>query len=859
MRVLLLFLALFVPAFALLAVAGEKNLRRDLPSSEPTMKRTPLIDAKDLTGADGEPPPLRGIVWKLDEMLMRTVESGYVKVAVELGELARDKRGPHFKRLRARYYNQPDPDKDPVLIYLVESPRLDGDPGALPGTSGERILTMPHGVSVSDGQNRPLFKSGDVVQFRLRERTVDAKGAAEIWYPERGVKIRGVGVTAAFPEDGDESGAVEKNVVATAPWKNGTLTLRTPGPLAAKREGEEIQIDASNGGTIETGEGKHTFTSATVTLKEREPATSDADDEELIEPERFELVGPWEYRPNDPATLQGLEFLQAGDGYWSGDWFEAGGTVKTVRRGPFELFGDGERRIRLEAGGASGRTSVNRDGGKREFASLHLFDGVAAFDLADGAVGRFEARTATVRPDSLRAAGDVKLRSDRLNVDGDKLAATWDEEKNLSARLTGKKKVWIPVREQAGGREGTAVFTNTGPLTLTVRGDRRKVVATDAVLARFLAAGDDAATDPPTLKCGSMELTDKEAGNGEPGESRIVALDGFVLTEPSRGFTASGETLQFDRYNRRGRTRGAPGSKAAVRVNDDEGRTQAVDADEIAFDITVRTFATSGRTVALLELDKGRWRIECDKSDGQWSEDKKPVALQLVGGVFAVGPENEELRGDRVVYDGIAQTMTVCGSPAVLRRGDALTISYDEIEVQLKDGRFARGMGRGKGTVDVRNTNAQDAAGIETSKVARWLAKLDGDTVFENNRVVIPNGGEFTGVNVSGQPVLTGRAGRIEIDIVEGKSAAGPEWEPQRLHATNGVHLEGTTDKGPVKVTADELSYDWKTRRVILLGNVRIDGEGYGAVGVLQRAEVLLTDDGVKIQRIKELSARKKR
>ena len=107
MRVLLLFLALFVPAFALLAVAGEKNLRRDLPSIEPTMKRTPLIDAKELTGTDGEPPPLRGIVWKLDETLFRTVESGYVKVAVELGELARDKRGPHFKRLRARYYNQP--------------------------------------------------------------------------------------------------------------------------------------------------------------------------------------------------------------------------------------------------------------------------------------------------------------------------------------------------------------------------------------------------------------------------------------------------------------------------------------------------------------------------------------------------------------------------------------------------------------------------------------------------------------------------------------------------------------------------------------------------------------------------------
>ena len=38
MRGLLLFLALFVPAFALLAIVGEKNLRRDLPSGEPTMK-----------------------------------------------------------------------------------------------------------------------------------------------------------------------------------------------------------------------------------------------------------------------------------------------------------------------------------------------------------------------------------------------------------------------------------------------------------------------------------------------------------------------------------------------------------------------------------------------------------------------------------------------------------------------------------------------------------------------------------------------------------------------------------------------------------------------------------------------------
>ena len=114
-RVLLLFLALFVPAFTLLTIAGEKNLRKDLPAGEPTMKRMPLLDADDLTDKDGEPPPLRGIVWKLDDALIRTVETNYVKFALELGELARDERGPHFKRLRARYYDRTDPDKDPTL------------------------------------------------------------------------------------------------------------------------------------------------------------------------------------------------------------------------------------------------------------------------------------------------------------------------------------------------------------------------------------------------------------------------------------------------------------------------------------------------------------------------------------------------------------------------------------------------------------------------------------------------------------------------------------------------------------------------------------------------------------------------
>jgi len=851
-RVLLLFLALFVPAFALLAIAGEKNLRRDLPSGGPTMKRMPLLDAKDLTGKDGEPPPLRGIVWKLDETLIRSVETDYINFTLELGELARDERGPHFKRLRARYYDRTEPDKDPLLIYVVESPRVEGDPASMTGSASNQILTMPQGVIVSDGEGRPLFRSSDIVLFGLKERTVHAKGAAEAWYPERGVRIRGLGVHAAFPEDGDESGTFEKDVVVTAPWKGGTLTLRTPGPMSAAREGERIRIRMSGGGTVETNEGLHAFTSATVTLTQREPDENDTPDTGSYEPESIELTGPTHYKPADPAAFHGLEFLEAGGASWSEGTFRAAGPVKTVRRGPFDLFGEGVRRVRLEAGKAYGRTKPGKDG-KRDFEVLYLEDCVEAFDLAEGAIGHLNAGRVRVMRESLTATGGVKLRSDRMNAEVDKLVVLLGRTKGaFTAHLTRVRTVRISVPEKDGGRRGTVLLTSEsadGHVSVEATARSHVVTATGPFVVAFRETGKPE-EEPSTLRAPSLRIIDRKDGDGSPSERRLTASGGFALRDPARRVDASGEKLDYEQVTQIGRIEGA----AKLHRVDDQGRTQSVSGDDLVFNLTAHTFAAKRRTVVLLNDDKGTWSIACDNADGQWAENRRPVALQLDGNVRAVGPDGEVLEGDRVAYDGIAQTMVVYGTPAKLRRGDDLSISYDRITVVVEDDRVVSCEGAGDGVLDMRNKGAKKAGGVDTARVTRWRAEISGKTLFENNVVVIPNGGDFSGIAAGKEAVITGHAGRLEIDLADDEAG---KKKPTGLRATKGVRIEGVTEKGPVKIRANTMSYDANTGRIVLLGDVRIEGAGYGAVGVLQRAEVLLTDDGVKIQRISRLSARK--
>ena len=97
-----------------------------------------------------------------------------------------------------------------------------------------------------------------------------------------------------------------------------------------------------------------------------------------------------------------------------------------------------------------------------------------------------------------------------------------------------------------------------------------------------------------------------------------------------------------------------------------------------------------------------------------------------------------------------------------------------------------------------------------------------------------------------GTPAIQATADQLEITF----QAEGQKRLPRRLHARGNVVLRGRGKKGDMRIRANELIYDWGSARLILKGKVRVEGEAYENIGTFEWAEVILTEDGVKIQRL---------
>ena len=159
MKQFAIWLCTFLPLCGLLlALSGGQSAPPNLPERELRVPTKPVLSSEDLVTERGE-APMPGLVLTLEDILVRAVESDYVRFSLELGSLARDEQGPYFKDLLARYYDKPERGGEAELRYDLQSPRLDADTATLLDEGGERRLVLPEGVVVRDARGQPLVET----------------------------------------------------------------------------------------------------------------------------------------------------------------------------------------------------------------------------------------------------------------------------------------------------------------------------------------------------------------------------------------------------------------------------------------------------------------------------------------------------------------------------------------------------------------------------------------------------------------------------------------------------------------------------------------------------------------------------
>jgi hypothetical protein len=236
--------------------------------------------------------------------------------------------------------------------------------------------------------------------------------------------------------------------------------------------------------------------------------------------------------------------------------------------------------------------------------------------------------------------------------------------------------------------------------------------------------------------------------------------------------------------------------------------------------------------------------------------DKREIVLaEARGAVEARGPKSEVLLGDRVTYDGISGAITVWGEPARLRRGDDVTVAYERIDVRVEGEEISVGRAeskKGPGILELKPKAGQKSRGGE--EIALWRAELNGAAEMDGRVLYVPKGGTLSGLKPDGKPAMRAKADQLEITF----EAEGQKRLPRRLYAKENVEVTGRGKKGDMKIRADELIYDWGTARLIMKGKVRVEGEAFENIGTFEWAEVILTEDGVKIQRLSKFELHEK-
>ena len=846
MKHFVIWISSFLPLCGLLlALSSGHGAPPDLPAREQRAPTNPVLSSEDLVTERGE-APIPGLVLTLDDILIRTVESDYVRFSLQLGSLARDEQGPYFKDLHGRYYDDPEGGAEASLRYDLKSPRLDADAATLLDEGGERRLVLPEGVVVRDADGRPLVETESRVDLDAKNRTARSTGPAILSYPERGLEIHGVGLEVELGEQDarEESLRLLRDIVLTLPWRNETLTLHAGGPMHGRRKKERINVTVQGGGEFDHALGHATFQTLDVALSEAREGTPD---KESYEPERIEIAGDVLFEPTDPDSFGGIRQMRTPGIRWEGETLFLRGPIRGEAVRPFEPFGKGARRLRIEAGGGRGEAPII--GKKASLRSLELFGGVLIGDRDEG--GSIRARTMTYRPgadaDTLSASGDVAAKTVKGDFKAERLHARWTGREEYSLTLEGKKEARIPVDGlKLGGKQasgGILTLTSAGPIVVTGRGEQRNVHAERDVSAVLRAKG----RRDVRLNAGHLALLQPREG-----AALVRARDKATFFDPNEGLRAAGDLIELDEAKEALTLVGRP-ARLTIAADD---AAHAIEAGKIRYEETKRIFSVeSNVSLESKSKERGSWTLTCDSANGVLNDKREIVLAEARGNVEAHGPKGEVLSGDRLTYDGIGGAISVWGRPARLRRGDDVMVAYERIDVRIEGEEIAVGHAEsreGPGILELKPKPGQKSRGDE--EIALWRAELNGAADMDGLVLHVPKGGTLKALKPDGTTAIRSTADQLEITF----EAEGQKRLPKRLHAKGNVEVKGRGKKGDMRIRADELIYDWGSGRLIMKGNVRIEGEAYENIGTFEWAEVILTEDGVKIQRLSKFEIHEK-
>ena len=261
----------------------------------------------------------------------------------------------------------------------------------------------------------------------------------------------------------------------------------------------------------------------------------------------------------------------------------------------------------------------------------------------------------------------------------------------------------------------------------------------------------------------------------------------------------------------------------------------------------------SGGVDADVTLQGKVWKFHADDAHGIAPKAAgAPPRFLATGAVRAEGPEGERLSADRMEYVRARETLTLTGSPARLRQGDAF--SYEGAGLQLgivEEGRgFSVVAAKTAGPAKLVVAPKKDPQGAP-NRVARWEIDLRGPTRLENDSVLIPHGAALRAFDQKGALVLKGESKEIRIDIERTKGG----FVPLKLICREGVQGE-TFKKGKraIRFEASALTYVVNARDMDVRGPGKIWQGQDKLPTLIAEAQFELTDDGVDLKYMRGLA-----
>lgn len=799
MKFLAVFLLSFLPLCALLFALQEDLSKTSRLPDEAGVAQEPIIQGKDLAGEEAE-GALAGRVLQLEGVRIRVTENAALKAYARFGRLVRHQNRTRITDVVFGLF------EDDRLELTIEAPFVEGDARRLlrPRKNETRVATFGGGVVVRDRNGRPMARV-ERLSFDLDKNTLESSDDLTLEIAEKGLFVKANGLFADLDK---KTGFVrlERAVSGSVAAGDERARFRCRGPARLVETGEDRFM------VVLEGDAEIEHPDATARCPRIEAHVHRVGEKQELESAK--LTGGVEIAVSQDVE-GGLEKIRADTVTIAGDVVTLVGNATSVRRGPIEHLGMGDRVLDIKASRIRLAPAGNPEKKKRLWR-IQL-DDVVAKDR--GGPGVFRARRATFDQSNgrFRATGGFFAKSVEGEAEGEE--------------LDGDKKTLVMFGDKC--RIKVAVDGRLGPLGKRRRGDlsieaERLGVRHEGERRVFTASGGvtGALTGGSSLTCGSLQVR----ADGDRLEVLRADRD-VVLVETERGARIEGDSLHYE--NAAVDVRGEPAvvvSKKHGRVTGKKLRWHEDGRFSGAGDVAVDARLARDKKVA-------RWRVRCGRVTGKLRENDTPESVDARDGVDAQGPEGQSFVGERFTFDGKTGKAVLLGKPARVRRGKDLYLAAPEIELLIKDEALAEARTKGAAVIEFR------AAKKKSLDFARWDFALAGDARLVGDTLVVPAGGTFRAYDEKGALRVEGKAGRVGVKL----EREGDGFKPVRLDGSEGVDLT-SHGKQQIRVEAGLFSYLVGSKEIDVRRNVRVKGKGWDKRVTLDRAVFVLTKDGVDLR-----------